>query len=91
MNNFSIEYFHKQLIDVINNSGLPVGIVYYILKDSLVEVEKLYNECIQAESQENNIQEKTLKMNLPIDSKEEMENEQSKANASTDSGSVNDN
>ena len=89
MNNFSIEYFHKQLIELINSSGLPVGIVYYILKDALVEVKNLYNDCLLTESQNGEKKEvKTFNINA---CEEEMENEGTNTDASEYSGSTNDN
>lgn len=40
--------FRKNIEDVINNSGMSIDAVYYILKDVMIEVEKLYNDyCYQ--------------------------------------------
>lgn len=52
MNNYMIEDFHQKLIGLINNSGLTVGTAYFILKDVLNSLEKLYIQSIQ-EDKEN--------------------------------------
>ena len=52
MNNYMIEDFHQKLIGLINNSGLTVGTAYFILKDTLNSLEKLYIQSIQ-EDKEN--------------------------------------
>ena len=93
MNNLSIKYFHQQLITLINNSGLPVGTAYFIVKDILNELEKTYLNCAYKESQEDNIKEEsqTIEIPEPILDKEETENEGTNTNASEYSGSVNDN
>ena len=46
MNNASLEIFRQQLVELLNNSQLPVGVAYYIMKDVLIEVEKLYQQAI---------------------------------------------
>ena len=93
MNNLSIKYFHQQLIALINNSGLPVGTAYFIVKDILNELEKTYLDCAYKESQEDNIKEETQTIEIPEPelNKEEMENEQSSENASEYSGSTDNN
>lgn len=40
------DIFYKTLMSVIQNSGLDVGAVYFILKDILHEIEKLYEQCL---------------------------------------------
>ena len=42
----------ENLSNVINNSQLPIGIVYYVLKDLLIEVEGVYEKSLQKEAQE---------------------------------------
>ena len=50
--------FRKKCEDLINNSGLPIEAVYYVLKDVFNEVTDIYNQEIQKEEvirqQENN-------------------------------------
>lgn len=49
MENFNglIELFRLRIVDTINNSNLPVGVVYYILKNITKEVEELYQKSSQ--------------------------------------------
>lgn len=93
MNNLSIKYFHQQLIALINNSGLPVGTVYFIIKDILNELEKTYLNCAYRESQEDNTKEETqtIKISEFELNQEEKENEGTNTDASEYSGSTNDN
>ena len=56
------EKLKRTLMDIIQSSELEVGIVYFILKDILREVEKLYYTQIQKElddskEESNNISE----------------------------------
>lgn len=46
------DIFYKTLMNVIQNSGLDVGAVYFILKDILHEVESLYSQCIASAKEE---------------------------------------
>lgn len=49
--NIQIENTRKNLVNDINNSGLPVGVALYILKDIVHELENAYNTIIQREYQ----------------------------------------
>lgn len=44
--NANLEIFRQRLVELLNNSQLPVGVAYYIMKDVLIEVEKLYQQAI---------------------------------------------
>lgn len=57
MDNFNIKLnsLKTNLINVINQSKLPVGMVYYLLKDILIEVEKTYNQSLFIEQQVESI------------------------------------
>ena len=53
----------KQIENIINNSGLPIDAIYFVLKDILNEVTEIYNneiakEEIQKAEQENNKENK---------------------------------
>lgn len=48
-NNIACEKFKQNISEIIANSQLPPVAVYYILKDSLHEVEDLCKEAIQQE------------------------------------------
>lgn len=41
--------FRKQIEDIINNSGMSIDAVYYILKDVMNEVTTVYNIEIEKE------------------------------------------
>lgn len=47
-----IDIFKKNIANVIRESQLPVGIVYYVFKDILTEVQEVYNDTIQKETQQ---------------------------------------
>lgn len=55
MNNYLINKFYKELIEVINHSSLPVGTAYFVLKDVLNEIQSLYNKAIIIDEKEQNI------------------------------------
>ena len=44
--------FKQQIVQLINNSGLSVEMVYYILKDLMNEVAVTYNQQLQKEKEE---------------------------------------
>jgi hypothetical protein len=49
--NLRIEDTKNQIINVINNSGLPIGVIYYLFKDINIEVTNEYNRTLNAERQ----------------------------------------
>lgn len=53
MDNFNtkLENLKKDLITLINNSKMPVGVVYYLLKDILLEIESSYKQTLALEQQ----------------------------------------
>lgn len=44
--------FRKQLEELVNNSGLPIDAIYYVLKDVVIEVEGIYNGMAENEDAE---------------------------------------
>lgn len=52
MINSKIEFTKEQIINVINNSGLPIGVIHYLLKDISNEVIVEYNRAIAQEKQQ---------------------------------------
>lgn len=56
MINSQIEFTKEQFINVINNSGLPIGVIHYLLKDISNEVIAEYNRAIAQEKQQQNQQ-----------------------------------
>ena len=71
--NTIIEELHNNLIEDVNKSQLPVGIIYFVMKDVFSEVEKGYmqelrNESLNAQSLDKNSE----KDNKDISSDEEI-------------------
>lgn len=50
--NTNINLFRKNIAEAINVSQLPVGVLYYLLKDILSEVGNIYEETLKKESEE---------------------------------------
>lgn len=48
--NLQIEEFRNNLLNLINNSGLPAGIVYYMYKDIGKDIENAYYSVLNSES-----------------------------------------
>ena len=38
------ELFKQTLIDTINNSGLPIGMAYYVVKDVFADIDTYYHQ-----------------------------------------------
>ena len=55
--------FRKQIEDIINQSGLPIDAIYFVLKDILNEVSEIYNNEVTKEemqkAEQENIKENT--------------------------------
>lgn len=47
MNTYEIEQFKNKIIDLTNETGLNIGIIYYVFKDLYQSVEQLYHQQIQ--------------------------------------------
>lgn len=50
--NTGMNIFKENLVNLIGNSQLPIGVIYYMLKDIFVDIEKLYNETLEKEKEE---------------------------------------
>lgn len=50
--NLQIENVKQQVINVINNSNLPIGTIYYMFKDILNEVGTEYDRALASERQQ---------------------------------------
>jgi hypothetical protein len=59
MKTIDCEYFRENIKNVIQNSNLNIGIIYYIIKDIFNEIESLYYNQIDYEvsQQKENIDE----------------------------------
>ena len=64
MNNFLLEKFRQDIIEVLNNSNLLLGSAYYILKDILKELEEEYYKVIQKQK-DFGIKNKTEEIKIP--------------------------
>lgn len=65
----------QKIVKVINESGLPIDAIYFIMKSLMVEIEQKYNECCRTEDAEaaqqsvepdNNNEESSSKENEPV-------------------------
>jgi len=71
--NTNINIFKDNLINLIGNSNLPIGVVYYIIQNISLELENVYNETLVKEQQE--ILETSLKENEDKKDKDETNEE----------------
>lgn len=70
--NTNINIFKENLVNLIGNSNLPIGITYYILKDVFSEIQDVYNITLEKEKQEmlNSISEEEKKESDEIENEE---------------------
>ena len=45
--------FRNNIINTVNDSGLPVGVVYYIMKDILNDIQNAYENTLKKEKEES--------------------------------------
>ena len=69
--NTLIEELHNNLINDVNKSQLPVGIIYFVIKDVFSEVEKGYMQELKAESLNIQLSDEEEKNNEDITSEKE--------------------
>lgn len=53
------EKFKEAILDVIQSSGLDVGVVYFILKDITGQIQALYMQQLQKEANKEQKEEET--------------------------------
>lgn len=70
--NTNINIFKENLVNLIGNSNLPIGVTYYILKDIFSEIQDIYNITLEKEKQEmlNSISEEEKKESDEIENEE---------------------
>lgn len=51
--NTYLNNFKTNMINTINDSGLPVGVVYYIMKDILNDIQNAYENTLKKEKEES--------------------------------------
>lgn len=47
--NFQINNVYQNIINIIQNSDLPIGVMYFIVKSIYQEIEKLYLQQVMIE------------------------------------------
>ena len=68
--NTMINNLMANLIKDIRESGVPIGIVYYMLKDILVNIEREYNDTLEAEAQNIRLSQEEQQNNSTSDEEE---------------------
>lgn len=59
--NLTMELFKNKIVDLANNSGLDIGVVYYIMKDVCRDLEEAYFEYLNQASIEAAEKERAAK------------------------------
>ena len=50
--NQEIEQVRNNIVSVINNSNMPIGVVYYVMKDIMSEIELSYQKVLLAKDED---------------------------------------
>ena len=50
--NQEIEQIRNNIVSVINNSNMPIGVVYYVMKDIMSEIELSYQKVLVAKDED---------------------------------------
>ena len=66
--NTNLNNLQSDLVNKINSSGMPVGVIYYIMKDLFVDVQNAYEEALKNEKEdyERSLQEEALRKDAEI-------------------------
>ena len=67
--------FKNNMVNTINNSGLPVGVVYYIMKDLFNDIQNAYENTLKKEKEEIIAEEKANKKISKINQSETKEDD----------------
>lgn len=65
--NFQLEKCKQNIINVLNNSKMPIGALLYIIKDIYSELNSQYIASINTYSMQHPIEQKTTEVKLPQD------------------------
>ena len=76
-----LKNFRKQIEDIINQSGLPIDAVYFVLKDILNEVTQIYENV----AKEEELQQIALKEQKDKDKEDTNDKDINKENDAEDS------
>lgn len=55
--NQEIEQVRNNIVSVINNSNMPIGVVYYVMKDIMSEIELSYQKVLVAKDEDTEEEE----------------------------------
>lgn len=71
--NLIIEDFKHSIVDTVNQSGLPIGIVYYVMKDIMNELVNNYETYIENANQkeQQNMVSAAMNNHLPAAEQED--------------------
>lgn len=72
--NLKCELFKQSMNQIIQTSGLPIGMVYYIFKDLFHEIEKLYIATVNKEAMEQTNKNGEKQVSPNIENQEVTEN-----------------
>lgn len=50
--NQEIEQVRNNIVSVINSSNMPIGVVYYVMKDIMSEIELSYQKVLVAKDED---------------------------------------
>lgn len=73
--NYQCYHFSNDLTNLINNCGLPVFVVYLLIKETLHEISDLKDKTILAILQEQEQEEKEEEIAVPVELIKEKEEE----------------
>ena len=62
MKNLQISNLYDNLINSCTNSDLPVGTVYFVLKDVFREIEQVYFEAVEADYLKQNQKQEVVEL-----------------------------
>ena len=77
MTNLQTHFLYQNLINIFNESGVPIGTAYYIVKSILLELKEGFQEAVSEEAKNINTFQKTEELDLSSleEEKKEIKNE----------------
>lgn len=69
--NLIIEDFKHSVVDTVNQSGLPIGIVYYVMKDVMNELVNNYETYIENANRKEQYSRPVMDNHLPATEQED--------------------
>lgn len=71
--NLLTEQFKDSIVEIVNNSGLPPAIIYYVMKDTFKDIESGYNNYINQAKRQAAAAASTQNEETPAATEEEEE------------------